>query len=367
MRGTEGSALRRGARRRAAAVVGGFLGATALFFYRVPLTGGVFIGRDILRVYYPLRAYWVERVLSGTFPEWYPFDGLGQPFLGMVISGAFHPLNLLYAVFPLTSALTLNVLLCFPVAGAGTYALARRFLAAVPPAVLGGLLFAFCGYLVSSTDNLLYLMAAATVPWALWGADRFLERPSWARASAAGGLAALVLFAGDVQAFALTLGLFLLLAYCRRAGARAAGLLFASGLLASLVQLIPTFQVLRQARAGQQSLGQAVLWSTHPLRLLEVLVGPLFAREPGDPVGIALARRLLDSGQPTLWVDSLYVGLAAVVLALVGAVAHWRSRTGRALTLCTTLLLLLALGKHAGVDTLAFHLVPFWRAFRYPE
>jgi hypothetical protein len=34
---------------------------------------------------------------------------------------------------------------------------------------------------------------------------------------------------------------------------------------------------------------------------------------------------------------------------------------------CTALLLALALGKHAGLDTLAYHLVPFWRAFRYPE
>lgn len=359
--------MTRDERRRAAGVTGAFLLATAVFFHRALASGDVFIARDILRVYYPLRLYWAQRLLSGSFPEWYPFDGLGQPFAGMVISGAFHPVNITYLLLPLTTALTLNVLLCFPVACSGVYALSRRWGADVAPAALGGLLFAFSGHLVSSTNNLLYLMAAATVPWALWGADRFLERPCWARASAAGGLAALVLLAGDVQAFALTLGLFAVLAFCRRARPLPAAMLLASVLAASMVQLVPTWQVLGQARPGQQTLAQATLWSMHPLRLLDVLVGPVFAREPGDPLGTAIARRLLDAGQPTLWVDSLYLGLPAVVLALVGAWVHRRSRTGRTIALCTVLLLGLALGKRAGLEALAYHLVPFWRALRYPE
>jgi len=353
--------------RRAAGVVGVILVATGVFFHRALLSGDVFLARDMLLVSYPLRSYWAQRLLSGSFPDWYPYDGLGQPFVGMVISAALHPLNLVYLLFPLKAALNLNVLLCFPAAFSGVYRLALRFGASVPPAVLGGLLFAFSGSLVSSTNNLPYLMAAATVPWALWGADRFLEHPSWPRASLAGGLAALVLFAGDVQAFALTLGLFAVLALCRRAKAATAAVLLASALAASLVQLIPAWQALDQARRGGQSLTQATLWSTHPLRLLELLVGPIFAVDPSDPLARVIARRLLDAGQGTLWMDSVYLGIPAVGLALLGAWAYRRSRTGRALGLCTLLVLLLALGKRGGLSPLAYYLIPFWRAFRYPE
>jgi Bacterial membrane protein YfhO len=359
--------LRAEERRRAAGVVGVALAATCVFFHRALLGGEVFFARDMLLVYYPLRAYWAQRLLSGSFPDWYPYDGLGQPFVGMAISAVFHPLNLLYLVLPLKAALNLNVLLCFPAAFGGVYRLARRFGATVPPAVLGGLLFAFSGSLVSCTNNLLYLMAAATVPWALWSADRFLERPCWPRASLAGGLAALVLLAGDVQAFALTLCLFAVVAFCRRARVRTLGMLWASALLAGLVQLIPSWQVLGQARQGGQSLSQATLWSTHPLRLLDVLFGPLFAPDATEALGRAFARRLLDAGQGTLWMDSLYVGVPAVVLALLGAWVERKSRTGRAVMLSSALLVLAALGKRGGLSALGYHLIPFFRAFRYPE
>jgi hypothetical protein len=353
--------------RNAAGVVCGAVALTLVFFHRALLSNEAFLARDMLLVYLPLRSYWVQRVLSGSFPDWYPYDGLGQPFSGMLISAPFHPLNVVYLLLPLKAALNLNVLLCFPTAFGGVYALARRFGGGVAPAVLGGLGFAFSGALVSSTNNLSYLMAAATVPWALWGADRFLQRPSWGRASLTGGLAALVLLAGDIQAFALTLALLVILAFCRRARPIAAGVLVTSALAAGMVQLIPAWQAISQAQRGQQTLAQVTRWSTHPLRLLEVLVGPAFARDVDDPLGRLIARRLLDSGQGTLWMDSLYLGLPAVVLALFGAWTYRRSRTGWTLTLFTVVLLLLALGKRAGLTALAYYLVPFWRAFRYPE
>src|SRR5439155_14809595 len=99
--------------------------------------------------------------------------------------------------------MTLNVLVCFPAALAGVYCFARGRGAGVHAALLSGVLFAFCGYLVSATNNPLYLEAAATMPWALWAADRFALGPSAGRLLAAALLAALVLLAGDTQAFAV--------------------------------------------------------------------------------------------------------------------------------------------------------------------
>jgi hypothetical protein len=356
-----------GARRNAAFVTGLALAATVVFFHRALFSGDVFVARDILRVYYPLHHFWAQRVSSGVFPDWYPFDGLGQPFAGMVISGAFHPFNLAYLALPLKTALEANVLLSFPVAFGGVYCLVRRFGGAPPPAVLGGVLFAFSGHLVSSTNNLLYLMAASTLPWAVWGADWFFHRPTWARAVLAGFLAALVLFAGDPQAFALTLLFVVVVAYGRRARLGAALLLGLATLAVSAVQLVPAWQVLNQARPGRQSLLSATVWSTHPLRLLELVLGPLFAPDAGLEASETLAHRVLDADQSSLWVDSLYLGLAAVLLALVGAWAYRRSRMGWALVLCSAVLLWLALGRRGGLYPAMYQLFPVWRAFRYPE
>src|SRR5690348_9143586 len=78
--------------------------ATAIFFSRVVFTDSVFLERDMFRVYLPVKHYWAQRVLHGQFPDWYPFDGLGQPLVGMMVSGALHPLNVLYLLFPLATA-----------------------------------------------------------------------------------------------------------------------------------------------------------------------------------------------------------------------------------------------------------------------
>ncbi|MGZ3460694.1 MAG: hypothetical protein ACXU86_19580, partial [Archangium sp.] len=159
----------------------GLAAFTGVFFHRALLSPDIFASRDLLRVYYPLRQYWAERLSRLEYPDWYPYDGLGQPFTGMVISGAFHPSNLLYLLLQPGLALKLNVLACYPLAAAGAYACARLWGARRPAALFAALSYAFCGYLVSLTNNLLYLMAASTAPWALWAAERAFRRPSAGR------------------------------------------------------------------------------------------------------------------------------------------------------------------------------------------
>ena len=44
------------------------IGTGAALMGPVLLSGRAFVGRDIVRVYYPLRQYWAERVLAGQFP-----------------------------------------------------------------------------------------------------------------------------------------------------------------------------------------------------------------------------------------------------------------------------------------------------------
>src|SRR6218665_1300878 len=193
------------------------LGLSVLFFHRAVFSSEVFFLRDLQQVYLPLRDYWRERVLSGGFPQWYPFDGLGQPYVGMVISGAFHPAQLLSLVLPGVQALKWNILLCFPLAFLGMNCLARRLGWEPLPALLTAVHYTFSGYLVGITNNPLYLTAAATLPWVLWSLEGFLSGPTVWRGLGASVLLGLVLLAGDVQGYAVCCGGALLWSACRLA------------------------------------------------------------------------------------------------------------------------------------------------------
>ncbi|MBX5484681.1 MAG: YfhO family protein [Myxococcaceae bacterium] len=348
------------------------IGVTVLFFYRAVFSAEVFISRDIQRVYYPLRTYWVDRVSRGEIPDWFPYDGFGQPFFGMVISGGFHPTNLLYLALPIAQAMKLNILICYPFAQIGTWLCARRWGAGWVAAAFAGIVFAFNGYMISITNNLLYLMAASTFPWAFWAADRYFVRPGALRLLAASALTAGVLFAGDSQSFALCTGGVLVIGLLRAKRTEWKRTLMAAlafvGLTALIgaVQLIPALHVLRQGAPGNQSLSTALTWSTHPVRVLEMLIGPLFGVTGGD-IAPWLHETLLSTGMTSLWAESLHLGLAAPVFcgfALWLRRRDWRTWVVAGLAgLCFALML----GKYAGVYALVFKLLPLWRPFRYPE
>lgn len=355
------------------AVVGVSTIATALFFYRVVFTDQIFIARDILRVYYPLHKFWVDQVRSGRFPDWYPYDALGQPYVGMVISGAFHPTNLLYLFGSLGSALKLNVLLCYPCAFTGTYMLGKRWGLDVTSALLTAVLFTFNGYMVGITNNLLYLMAAATFPWAFWASDRYLERPGVLRASVAALLLALILLAGDAQSFAVASACLIPLFLCRTRTSRLRALVQLTGIyvlaaLFALPQLVGALQVLKAGRPGQNPLHVALEWSLDPRLLYDLLLGPVFAEPATNSVTYqALAKVLAAQVFSSLWVDGLYIGLVGVALAMAALLRH--RRLGRAWVLAGLGLgvLWLALGRFGGLYAFVFRWIPLWRPFRYPE
>lgn len=349
------------------------IAATATFFHRVVFGDGIFSARDIQRVYYPLKAYWAARVSQGELPQWYPSDGLGQSFIGMVISGTFHPFNLLYLALRLESALMVSVLLSFLAAFLGAFALVRRFTSGRGPALVAGVLFAFNGYLVGITNNLLYLLAAATVPWALWAVDRVIDEPSVGRVGPAAGFLALILLSGDAQSFLVTCGLVPLVLVLRHRPGHARRELFAAcavlalAALVSAIQILPALASLPQSMIAHQPLSSVLTWSMHPARLLELGIGPIFASEPNLPIASEIARSLLQTDTDQLWVESVHLGLPALVLAAMAVLAHRTDRRLWAGLAVLSVLVVLALGKHAGLYALMHRLAPLWENFRYPE
>ncbi|NTX39337.1 hypothetical protein HUA78_33370 [Myxococcus sp. CA033] len=123
------------------------------FFFRAFFWSDVFIAGDTLRAFYPMRAFWAARVAVFDFPEWFAFDGFGQSFVGIFVSGAFHPTALLHLLLPLGVAVKATILSCYPLALFGTWALLRRYDVPRAGALFAAVGFTFSGYLVCITHN----------------------------------------------------------------------------------------------------------------------------------------------------------------------------------------------------------------------
>jgi len=227
------------------------LGASAVAvlvycFPRLLFLGEIVYCLDAGRMHYPIKVFLGERLRAGELPLWYPYDGLGAPFIANGVTAVFHPLVFWSLTFSPEAALTLSLISCVLVGQCGCYWLARRLGAGPAGAACAGIAFAASGTLLSSLNNLTFLCGAAAFPvWLASLHTAVVGRRIWGLATAAFALA-FTLLAGDFQGcyFYALASLPLMLAFgCpwRRALAvgAAAGL---AGLLLSSVQFCRHFR-----------------------------------------------------------------------------------------------------------------------------
>ena len=363
---------------RALLVCGLALVAVCCFFHRAAFTDATFVARDNLRVYLPLHHFWARQVMRGHFPGWYPYDGLGQPFVGMFVGSAFHPLNLLYLVLPLGAALKWNMLLAYLAAGLGVWGLSRDLKLAPAACALSAAVFTFCGYSVCISNNLPYLMAAAALPWAWWALRVYLRAPSPLTLLGAGLSLAMPALAGDPQLFLMaSWGALMVTASSSGlsgngwavGGSRLARLMSVwvlAGLFGAL-QLLPSLRMGDQAWVSANTTASALAWSGHPLRLLEALVGPLFLNGHGDALASRQVGQLLDPSFQSGWVDSQHFGVGPLLLAGAALFVKVSRRVKVSFLASLTLVGLLWLGSRGLLYGFLHEHFFLWHACRYPE
>jgi len=343
------------------------LGITLGFYYGLWWPGLVLIKRDAYRFFIPLKQYMIERLAAGGLPQWFPYEALGRPFIGATHTGVFHPFTALYLLLPVHDAYRAATLISCLLAALGAFTLGRMLALSRAGALVAGLVFALSGYVVSLTDNLTYLYSTCLLPFFCAALEKALvARRAWTAAPAV--IWATVFLHGDVQT-GYYYGFVALLWAALRAPVSyretALRLALAAGLAVLLagVQLGPAWAVFAgsdRARPAQFQ-DQAVIWSTHPLRLVTMLASPI---AEGRNL-IFVARYLFDVTKHNgLWAESLYLGIPVMGLALLGA---WTRRDLRVLIVLGGTALLLALGRFGGLYGFFYHMVPFWSAFRYPE
>lgn len=202
----------------------------------------------------PLRAAAAQITLSGSLPLWNPYIFSGMPLFAAAQGGLLFPLNWFYLIFNTTAATNLSVVSTYTLAGLGAYLFARRGGSSITGSLVNALAWQFGGFTVAQLAHINIAQVAAVLPWVFWSLETYARGGGrkWGVLTAV--FVALQAFVGHQQT--LFYSLELVAAYAvvmaltdRKARSRyLLSLAFvAAGMLLAAVQILPTFELLRNS------------------------------------------------------------------------------------------------------------------------
>ncbi len=301
----------------------------------------VFNFGDLPAYHYPMRHLVAEALQQGRLPFWNPYLFSGLPLAANPQAQLFYPLGVLAAFWPLTLALSWDMLFHLCWAGLGAALLARRAGLRPASAWTAAALYALSPFVVYRVvEGIPTLLAAlAWVPWC-WLAW------SSGRPALLGGVWALQLLSGHPQFLvinAVGMGLWALTAPlpARRLAFLAREAAWTGVLTAA--QWLPTWEYLSRSVRRSWPAAYSLGYSLGPSSLLSLL----WPGAAGDPIAGTYA------GPPSVFFETsaLWVGLAGLVAAAAGLVAG-RRKAGPALLVAAGVLL--ALGANGPLGAAGF-------------
>ena len=315
----------------------------------------------------PLRVAAADITLGGSLPLWNPYIFSGMPLLASAQGGLLFPPNWFYLFFSPQAATNLMVVSSYMIAALGAYLYARRAGASAAGSVVTSLVWQWGGFLVGQIGHINIVQVGALLPWVLWALDGYgaTGQRGWGVALAA--LVALQTFVGHQQTLAYSLVLAAAYAAANAYSLRESRALYlrslafvAAGVLLAAVQILPTFELLRNSPRADTSYDFFTSFSM-PARMLKTFLAPyLFGGGDG---------RLFRApyvGPPYYGEMVGYVGALGLTLAAC-AVALRRDARTKFWAAAAVVCLLLALGRYAplGFYKLIYH-VPVLNLFRVP-
>ncbi len=118
---------------------------------------------DLYQRVYPQYSYSFERLRQGELPLWNPNVLGGAPHLAQPETAVFQPLHLPFYFLPVERAMALHALLCYFLMAMFFVCFARSLDLSFPAAMLGGMVYAFCGVSVVAITR---PELASTLVWA---------------------------------------------------------------------------------------------------------------------------------------------------------------------------------------------------------
>jgi hypothetical protein len=354
-----------------------------VFFWPITVGGRVVYWGTPLLQFYPWRSLAVAALRAGELPLWNPWSDFGAPLAANLQTAVFSPLNVIYLVLPVETAMGWTIVIHVALAGVFMFWCGRTLGLSTWGACIAAVAFMFSGFLISRAG---FLSMVAAGPWfpAIVAATHLALH---AETSGRGHLRAvlllaactgLMLVAGHIQlafyaliaagGYTLTTTWQLTRDRQKLGSARRARWLLVGRipLLATLgvalgcglaaIQLLPTAELTGySARSDGPGYDYAMNYSLYPFQIAQVIVPDLL----GSPVTGDYR------GPGNYWEGTSYLGALTLLLALIGA--RFGRNPARGFLLALTLVAwLFALGRFTPVYPWVFDHVPGFGLFQAP-
>ncbi len=344
----------------------GYLAVVLLLFKSALWSGDVVIsspGEDLVDYYVGMREFGFGQLRRGNLPLWNPQLFSGIPYFSNFESALLYPLNWLHLVLPLERAVNLGIALHLFMAGWFTFLWSRLRGASAVGAFLSGIIFMLCGpyYLHVFPGHLSNLCVMAWAPLLFLALDGWFKTaaPRWCLLGAF--VVSMQILAGHPQyvyytalGAAIYTGLRLRRDPRRLALGAGAAAMYVGAALLTAVQLLPgLLSVTELSRVSGRQYDFSRTFSLAPENLLTLLTPGLF----GDIL------KMPYYGRWHLWEGVLFLGVAGLTLAYLGATAPDKTRAKAELATALSCLVL-ALGAYTPFYDVLFVYLPVYGMFR---
>ncbi len=314
-----------------------------------------------------------QMIARGEWPLWNPYIFGGMPLLASLQPGALYPPTWLFAALSPQAAMNWMVITTYHIALIGTYLYLRRIGANRAGSILGGIAFAYGGYMIAHLGHTNRIAAAAWLPWVILAIEELYSRLRWRWVALGAIFIAMQTLAGEPQMSlytALVAAAYALFSLTLREGGETRrrflfGVVAMSvcGALIGAVQLLPARELLALGERAGISYEYFASFSFPPQRLL-LLVFPYFSGGGG-----MRPYRIPFWGGESLTEIAGYVGMATMTLVFALLAAQWverrRDRMVLFWTCCAALALALAFGAYLPTKLhRELYRVPVYNLFR---
>jgi hypothetical protein len=304
-----------------------------IYFYPVIFGQVVLAPGDGWAQNFPMRVLVGQMIARGELPLWNPFIFAGTPLAASVYPGSFYPLNWLFAFLPPRWAMNTVVLATYYLALTGTYLYARRVGINRIGALLAGTAFTFGGFMINHLSHTSRIAAAAWLPWVLLAIESLAvsdtRSKAWKWVALGSLMIALQFLAGEPQMMlfsALICAPFAVFASWRCEGRAARWRLIIAisamllvGILLSMIQMLPSFELLSQSERSDPGPAFFGVYSFPPWQLPGLVFPYFFGGAMFPPY------RLPYWGRDIPAIMSGYVGMLTWILALVAVFGEKRN------------------------------------------
>lgn len=334
------------------------------------INGEVPFYRDLTNYFYPLRYSLYESYRSGALPLWDRHFAQGFPNLAAFQTGVFYPPHFIFVFTTFFISIRALFIFHFLVAAIGTYGLLRHWNYSRGLALVGSLLYALGGVIVSLSNLLNHFQSAVWLPFLILTWERVLITPMWRNFLTFTLVGALQFLAGSPEMFIMSMGLALLDGFRVRDSQPEVSFLriFYLALGASLLmlaltmaQFLPTAELIMESRRSQPiDPAEGLMWSLNLSNLLNLF---FLDREVEPSFGVGIN---FFFGQNVPLFLTHYMG----VIGLFGILLwmYYGTRREKIYISALTLgFLAMALGSNATIYPFIFRSLPIISAIRFPE